>query len=399
MYMKVAYVVAYSKGGLAHYAIELANSIVKINKNIEIIFLKPNDLDNKLLDSSIKCYSVFKPIAIGNSWYSVIKDNLSAIYSFKNIKILNDLNPDLVHIHSFLSPLNYFIRKYNITKKYPIIVTLHALYTIYSKHKLSDLVYPIHLNIRLTELTSIDIIKSAQKIVVHTYENKREWVKVGFDKEKITVIPHGAYNFFKNKYLNTTESIEYTYNKKCILYFGFIRRIKGIEYLIEAMKFVWDVYPHAKLIIAGEGDFKLLHNYNKIKSLLNDKRIEIINKYIPEKDIPKLFTKATLVVLPYIYHQGHSGVLTIAFSFGKPVVVTNVGNLPELVKNGREGLVVPPKDPKALADAIIKILEDDKLRKKMSRNALKKAEELSWNNIAKEYIKVYEEVIAERRSK
>ena len=109
--------------------------------------------------------------------------------------------------------------------------------------------------------------------------------------------------------------------------------------------------------------------------------------------VPKLFKRAKVVVLPYIYHQGHSGVLNIAFAFGKPAIVTNVGSLPDMVEHGKAGIVVPPKDSKALAEAIIKVLEDDKLRKKLSRNVLKRVENLSWDNIAKMHIKVYRRVL------
>ncbi|MBT9145733.1 MAG: D-inositol 3-phosphate glycosyltransferase [candidate division WS2 bacterium] len=105
------------------------------------------------------------------------------------------------------------------------------------------------------------------------------------------------------------------------------------------------------------------------------------------------------MVLPYTYHQGHSGVLTVAFSFGKPLIVTNVADLPNLVEDGKEGLVVPPKNPGALADAIIKLLRDDELRRNMGENSYKKAQELSWDNIAKKHIRVYEEMMHRRKTK
>jgi glycosyltransferase involved in cell wall biosynthesis len=74
-----------------------------------------------------------------------------------------------------------------------------------------------------------------------------------------------------------------------------------------------------------------------------------------------------------------------------------VGDLPKMVEDGKDGLVVPPKDPKALAEAIVKLLKDDKLRRHMGRNALRKAEELSWDNIAKMHMRVYEEVLDARK--
>ncbi|MCS7109742.1 MAG: glycosyltransferase family 4 protein, partial [Candidatus Micrarchaeota archaeon] len=125
-------------------------------------------------------------------------------------------------------------------------------------------------------------------------------------------------------------------------------------------------------------------------------KFEVYNRFVPDDVVPRLFKQAKVVVLPYTRHKGHSGVLNIARAFGRPVVVTSVGDLPNMVKDGENGLVVSPKDPVSLANAVIKILKDDRLRMEMGKKALEKAKELSWDNIAKMHMKIYEEVIKER---
>ena len=383
--MKVVYIVSYSKGGLPHYAAELANSIAK-NRNIEIIVLKPTDLDENIFSENVRVINAFKPVYIGNDLIKML-ENIIAFMSFKHVKLIDEIKPDIIHIHSSLLPLPIFLSLYKINKNYPLVITLHAVFSVFN-FQFSALKDPLKFGTYLSELAVLSMVRSASKIIVHTLENRIEWIKRGIDPQKIVVIPHGAYSLFK-KFDDGLQVRE-----DSILFFGHIKENKGVEYLIRAIPLVWKDYPDIKLIIAGkeyDTRYKQYLNHSEYKN------IEIINEFIPNELVPKLFKRAKVVVLPYTYHQGHSGVLTVAFSFGKPVVVTNVGSLPELVKNRREGFVVPPRNPKALADAIIKILEDDKLRKKMSKNALKKAEELSWSDIAKMHIRVYEKVIAERR--
>jgi glycosyltransferase involved in cell wall biosynthesis len=95
------------------------------------------------------------------------------------------------------------------------------------------------------------------------------------------------------------------------------------------------------------------------------------------------------VVLPYI-DASQSGIIPLAYSFKKPVVVTDVGSIPESVDDGVTGFIVPPKDPAALAEAILKLLEDEKLRRTMGENGYRKLKsELSIDIAAKEILKVY----------
>ena len=89
--------------------------------------------------------------------------------------------------------------------------------------------------------------------------------------------------------------------------------------------------------------------------------------------------------------------LAIAYSFGKPVVATAVGGIPEVVDHGETGFLVPPRDPHHLAEAIVTLLQDDDLRRRMGRRAREKAEsELSWPSIARRTLEVYRQAIAAR---
>ena len=176
-------------------------------------------------------------------------------------------------------------------------------------------------------------------------------------------------------------------------FFGNIVPVKGLDILIEAIPIIIKEIPDVKLIIAGDGAIPkdCWEIINKYRS-----NFEIHNYFIPNEKVWEFFSRASIVVIPNKRQDGHSGSLTIAYSFGKPVVTTNVGEFPLLVEKTGCGLAVPPNNPKALADAIIKILESNKLRKKMSKNALKMAEKLSWDRIAKMHIKVYERLLGDK---
>jgi glycosyltransferase involved in cell wall biosynthesis len=131
--------------------------------------------------------------------------------------------------------------------------------------------------------------------------------------------------------------------------------------------------------------------------MINRDNFIVHNYRIPYKEGAELFQRCSVVVLPYI-DASQSGVIPTAYGFKKPVVVTNVGSIPEIVDDGVTGFIVPPKNPEALAEAIIKLLKDEKSRKQMGENAYKKLKtDLSWDNIVEKTIEVYKKAIDEFR--
>jgi glycosyltransferase involved in cell wall biosynthesis len=125
--------------------------------------------------------------------------------------------------------------------------------------------------------------------------------------------------------------------------------------------------------------------------MVNKDNFIVHNYRIPYKEGAELFQRCSVVVLPYI-DASQSGVIPTAYGFKKPVVVTDVGSIPEIVDDGVTGFIVPSKDPIALVDAIIKLLKDDGLRKQMGENAYKKLKtDLSWDKIVEKTVEVYKE--------
>ena len=155
----------------------------------------------------------------------------------------------------------------------------------------------------------------------------------------IEVVPHGAH-------LPPARPLP---DRPTVLAFGRISAYKGIDVLLDAAPRLWDRVPEARIVISGEGDL-VAH------PALDDARVEVRNEHVPERDVPELFADCTCAVLPYI-EASQSGVGSRAKGYGRGLVVTDVGGLPELAV-GDAGLVVPPRDPVALADALAGVLLD-----------------------------------------
>ena len=118
------------------------------------------------------------------------------------------------------------------------------------------------------------------------------------------------------------------------------------------------------------------------------------NRFISHEELPGFFRDAAVVVLPYT-SASQSGIFPLAYSFGKPVVATRVGALPDVVVDGVTGLLVEPGDEQSLADALVTLLSDDGLREEMGRNALKYCREhMSWDAIARKTVEIYAELSA-----
>lgn len=181
---------------------------------------------------------------------------------------------------------------------------------------------------------------------------------------------------------------EVSSKKKTILFFGRISEYKGIEYLMEAYSRIMSLYPESRLIVAGGGDY-----YFDISAYQNKPQIEIINRYIDMNEMGKLFKNCEFVVCPYV-SATQSGVVVSAFAVNKPVIVTNVGGLPSMVVEGKTGMIVPPKDSKALGDAMSYLLSNPQIIESMSRHIQSDAlkGDNSWGNIADNTIKIYKEV-------
>ena len=395
--MKIAYVLLSSKGGIPHYVACLANAV---SKYADVVLLKPDKTTaDDIFSNRIEVVNAFKSMDL--SYVDIYKrtfislKTVEGLLSYKNLKMVEEVKPDLVHFPGgFIPPIQIFIRLHKLDEKYPVLVTLHnVLPKRFFMLPKRDIPFEPFLNVVVANIANfLDLLMprvKCERVIVHTQGNRERLIERGLPPQKVVVIPHGVFNFFKN-YGNNSDDLKE--EKNCVLFFGNIVASKAVDVLIDAMPIVIKEIPDVKLIIAGDGvipkrSWKIVEKYKS--------NFEIHNYFIPNEKVREFFSRACIVVIPNRKQEGHSGSLTIAYSFGKPVVTTNVGEFPTLVRDAGCGLVVPPEDPTALAEAIIKLLKDDELRGKMKENALRMAEKLSWDNVAKIHMRVYEEVLNE----
>ena len=162
------------------------------------------------------------------------------------------------------------------------------------------------------------------------------------------------------------------------LFFGFIRRYKGLHVLLDAMHEVRRHVPEARLVVAGE--FYADEDALRAQAAPLGAAVRFDADYIPDDRVALYFSAADAVVQPYVTAT-QSGVAQIAFHFGRPVITTRVGGLAEVVPDGEAGLVVPPEDPAALAGALIRFVEDD-LGDRLARGVRSERERYSWDRLA-----------------
>ena len=147
-------------------------------------------------------------------------------------------------------------------------------------------------------------------------------------------------------------------NEKIILFFGFIRKYKGLDLLLEAMSILKNIKPQTlniKLLVAGEFYEDAKQYYDQIEKLGIKDQLILKTEFIPDSEVKYYLCAADAVIQPY-RNATQSGVTPLAYHFEKPMLVTNVGGLPSLVPDGKVGLVVEA-NPNAIADGIIKFYQ------------------------------------------
>ncbi|MBU0581252.1 MAG: glycosyltransferase family 4 protein [Candidatus Margulisbacteria bacterium] len=343
------------------YSIELANALSKTQQVKLIIPEKFFLIFKGLINKDVEVYSFH---------LARIRYPSSLFMINKIIREINNFNPEVLHYQEghFLFSLCIPFIKMN----YSLVTTIHDVVCHSGDTEVQKS--------PLWRLRCI-LVKHSRKFIVHGEFLKRLLVeKYTIPEDKIYVIPHGEFSIYKR--FIREEVVE---EKDLILFFGRIWEYKGLRYLIEAEPLIAQQIPTIRIVIAGKGE-----DFDKYeKMMVHKERFIIYNSYISHEKIAELFQRAAVVVLPYV-DASQSGIIPIAYSFKKPVIATSVGSIPEVVINGKTGYIVPPKNPRILADAIVKILQNGDLRKEMGHNGFRMSQgELSWDNIAVKTIEVY----------
>ena len=221
------------------------------------------------------------------------------------------------------------------------------------------------------------------RIVVHTRSGAEQLAGFGVPPERVVRIPHGTFD------APPTAAIEAP-GGRTLLFFGLIRAYKGLDVLLRAFAQV----PDARLVVAGDS----LDPIEPIRALADElgvaDRIAWQLGYLPQSEVEALMRDATLTVFPYRSTESASGALATALGHGRPAVVTDVGALGDTIRDHDAGLVVPPEDPRALAEAINRLLDDPEMLERAYRGTEAARRGLSWGAIAEAHEQLYADLLA-----
>lgn len=220
-----------------------------------------------------------------------------------------------------------------------------------------------------------ELRRHAAVLFAHSRGMVEELREMGDLRHAAEVVPHGF----------GTVAVKPLPEQPSLLFFGRITEYKGVDTLLEAMPLVWEALPEVTLTIAGSGDVPEL-------PAGEDPRVTLRIEHVPDEAVAELFEAATCVVLPY-REATQSGIGSEAKQYGRAMIVTEIGGLPELVAAGG-GRLVPPEDPATLAAEIVTVVGTPGLAEKVGAEGAAAVGEAGWDVVAAKTLEAYRRYLA-----
>ena len=352
------------KGGIAHYTSLLYRTLAE-KYNVEMISYKMQ-YPKILFRKEQKDYSnaMFQ---VENTQFLIHTANPFNIIRVG--KMVKKKNPDMVIMqwwHPYFAPC-YRLLCGAMGKKIPKMFICHNVFP-HERFPMDRL---------LTKMT----LKKGDFFIVHAKSDEADLLTIRADA-KVRQNPHPTYNAFKIRNINKEQArkeLGEGQETKLLLFFGFVREYKGLKHLLKAMPQVKEKLDNVKLMVVGSFGEDKADYRNLINGMQIEDCVEVVDGYTPDNEVEKYFAASDMVVLPY-ESATQSGIVQIAYGFEKPVLVTNVGGLPDVVTDGRTGYVVEPKSAEAIAAAIIDFYKHDR-EVGFVEEVKKAADKFSWTRM------------------
>jgi glycosyltransferase involved in cell wall biosynthesis len=250
-----------------------------------------------------------------------------------------------------------------------------------------DNVIPHEKRVGDTFLTKI-AFNQADYFLVQSKSVEDDLLKFSKDKP-YKVSFHPIYNIFGEKLskFEAREFIKKEYgtditNNKVLLFFGYVRKYKGLSYLLKAMPGILKNNNDVKLLIVGEFYDDEEQYRKEIKDLGLENNVIVLSDFVPNERVRYFFSASDVVLLPYS-SATQSGITHIAHFYDKPVIATDVGGLSESVHDGKTGFVIKPEDPEAIKDAVTKFYNEN-LEERFSAAVAEEKKKYDWDNFIKD---------------
>ncbi|HOX09888.1 MAG TPA: lipopolysaccharide heptosyltransferase II [Candidatus Omnitrophota bacterium] len=350
-------------GGVETGVVDLSERLIKLGHNA-VVISGGGELVKKLEAAGIKHYT----LPVGKKDPFTILRMIPAV-----CRILRSEKADILHARSRVPAMigYYAARRAGVV----FITTCHGYY---SKKPFSKVMG-----------WGKYVIAISQVIAKHMMDS----FKVPY--RRIKLIYRGV-NLERFRFKEPDESVKSDYTIGII---GRLTPLKGHAYFFRAAAKALKYFPRLKVLVVGDaspGKERYRQELqDTVRRLGLEKHVEFLGR---RSDIPEILAGLDLLVLATTVPEGFGRVIIEAFAAGVPVVATSVGGVTEIIRDGVNGLLVPPEDPQAMSDAIVRMLKDRALTKGIVRNARKDAEEkFNLDRMITETVRVYEEALERKR--
>lgn len=360
--------------GIAHYTGLLYKALVKNGYEVSMQSFKfqyPKFLFKK--EQKDESNSQFKVENVNYSIHTMNPFNwIGAARQMKAFK------PDLIVIqwwHPYFVPCYFTLCK--LLGRYKILFVCHN-------------VFP-HERFPLDRFLTKLVLRQGNYFITQSEMDANDLRSIKKDARPI-VTPHPTYNAFKISDISKAEArkiLNIDEQANIMLFFGFVREYKGLKYLLQAMPVIKKNVPDAQLWVVGDfGDEKESY-FKMIDSLEIRDVVKTVEGFIPDTEVEKYFTACDLVVLPYV-SATQSGIVPMAFGFSRPVLVTNVGGLPDVVTDNKTGYVVESQSHSAISEKAIDFFNENRAEE-FIENIKKEENRFSWDTFVDKLSKLVED--------
>lgn len=368
-----------ASGGHPRYTWELMTALraAAPRSELALTLLTSTDLDPEFRTDAYEIADVLPPLADPSTFPSRLHWAIGRTlhYARREEAVLRWMRArghvDVLHYQEppFASPLH--LRRARAAGVSPVATV----------HNLRPHTYPIRAVRRLNDLSWRLGWMQCATLFVHSSGLKDRLAReLGPRAPPVVVVPHGVWTG------HGTASSPPRRDGHLLL-FGVMRRNKGLHLMLDALRRL----PGKRLVLAGVFEDAALAREIRRRIEAERLAVDVIDRVIPEPEIPHLYAGAALAVLPYAEFHAQSGVLHMALAYGVPAVVTDVGAMGEQVRREGTGVVAPPADPAALARAVLAALEPQAWETARARCAAA-ARSLSWSAAAEITLAAYRRV-------